>query len=511
MPQMMGSGVALFDFDDDGRLDIYLLQNGGPKSRSTNRLFHQGTDGRFTDVSAGSGLDVSGYGMGVAIADVNNDGRPDVFVTEYGRARLFVNNGGGTFEDVTAKSGIDNPLWGTSAAFVDYDRDGWLDLVVVNYLDYDPSAPCSNQAGRRDFCGPNAFRGTITKLYRNLGKVAPLRFEDVTLKSGLGQLVGPGLGVVCADFNGDRWPDILVANDQQPNRLWINQRDGTFKDEAIERGVAYNDMGQLQAHMGVALGDVDGDGLFDVFITHLTEETHTLWKQGPRGLFQDQTVSAHIASHATGFGTLMADFDHDGALDVAVANGRVRRAESQPENPADQFWGVYVERNQLLGNDGRGRFRDLSAENSAFSGRPAVSRGLASGDIDGDGALDLLVTEIAGPAHIYRNVAKKRGHWLLIRAIDPALRRDAYGAEITVQAGGRSWRRLINPGYSYLSSNDPRAHFGLGQMEWVEHIQVLWPDGVEENFPGGAADRTITLRKGEGAAQRPPDRRATGE
>src|SRR5262245_9313952 len=244
-PQIMGSGAALFDFNNDGRLDIYLVQNGGPNSPSTNRLFRQEADGRFTDVTAGSGLDITGWGMGVAVADVNNDGWADVLVTEFGRIRLFRNNGNGTFTDVTKEAGLDDPLWATSAAFFDYDRDGWLDLVVVNYVDYDPSITCSLPSGKKAYCHPNSFRGTVAKLFHNRSgqpglPAGAIRFEDATLASGLGQVAGPGLGVVCADFNGDRWSDIFVANDSKPNRLWINQHDGTFKEEAVMRGVATN-------------------------------------------------------------------------------------------------------------------------------------------------------------------------------------------------------------------------------------------------------------------------------
>jgi hypothetical protein len=504
MPEMVGSGAALFDFDNDGRLDIYLLQNAGPNSQSTNRLFRQGPDGRFTDVSAGSGLDIAGHGMGVAIGDINNDGWLDVLVTEYGRIRLFLNKGNGTFTDVTKEAGLDNPAWGSSACFVDYDRDGWLDLVVVNYVDYMATRPCANAAGVRDYCGPSSFPGRVTRLFRNLGTKdsSTPRFEDVTDRAGLGSRAGPGLGVFCADFNGDGWPDILVANDGKPNHLWINQRDGTFKEEAVARGIAYNAMGKAEANMGIAIGDVDGDGLFDVFVTHLTDETNTLWKQGPRGTFQDRTVTQGLASpkwRGTGFGTVLADFNHDGALDLALVNGRVKRPASMgAAGAAGSYWVPYQERNQLFANEGNGRFRDLSPGNTAFCGTPRVARGLACGDIDGDGALDLLVTSVAGPARLYRNVAPKRGHWLMIRALDPALHRDAYGAEITVRAGGRRWVQYANPGYSYLCSNDPRAHFGLGQAARVDEIQVLWPDGSAEIFPGGATDQALVLRKGEG-------------
>jgi hypothetical protein len=528
LPEIIGSGAAFFDYDHDGRLDILLLQNGGPGSHSTNRLFHQEPDGRFRDVTAGSGLDVAGYGMGVAVGDVNNDGWPDVLVTEYGRLRLFLNNGNGTFTDITKEAGLDSPLWGTSASFVDYDRDGWLDLVVVNYVLYDPASWCADPDGRKEYCGPSAFPGTVTKLYRNLGSAAQSaergarsagsgaprsalrapRFKDVTLESGLGRQPGPGLGVFCADFNGDHWPDIFVANDGKPNHLWINQRNGTFKEEAVERGLAYNCLGHAEANMGIAIGDVDGDGLFDLFVTHLTDEMNTLWAQGPRGLFQDRTAAVGLTRprwRGTGFGTVLIDFDHDGALDLAVVNGRVKRAppahvHAEAKAVLGPHWSAYAERNQLFVNDGKGRFRDVTLSNPSFCAAPGIYRGLACGDIDNDGAIDLLVTAVAGPARLYRNVAPKRGHWLLVRAVDPALHRDAYGAEITVHAAGRSWMRWINPGYSYLCSNDPRAHFGLGQAERVDAIEVIWPDGSEETFPGRPADQLVVLRKGEGRA-----------
>jgi hypothetical protein len=309
------------------------------------------------------------------------------------------------------------------------------------------------------------------------------------------------LGVICADFNGDGWPDIFVANDGKPNHLWINQHDGTFREEARLRGLAYNLLGQRQGNMGIALGDVDGDGLFDIFITHLTEETHTLWIQKPRGLFQDRTGPSGLASPhwaGTGFGTVLVDFDHDGALDLALVNGRVSRGRAARNDTLLSFWSDYAERNQLFANDGNGRFRDISPTNPEFCGTPWVSRGLAYGDVDGDGAIDLLVSMVGAPAHLYRNVAPKRGHWLLVRARDPALGRDAYGATVAVLAGGRRQVALINPGQSYLCSNDPRAHFGLGGADRVDVITVLWPDGTEEEFPGCEADRPIELRKGTG-------------
>lgn len=505
MPQIMGSGAALFDFDNDGRLDIFLLQNGGPKG-ATCRLYHQEKDGRFTDVSAGSGLDVAGWNMGVAVGDVNNDGFPDVLVTQYGGLRLFLNNGNGTFTDVTKEAGLESTLWGASACFVDYDRDGWLDLVVVNYLDFDPSWHCNDQLSRRDFCHPKSFPGSVTRLYRNLGHAAGrapgrVAFEDVTLKSGLGKAPGAGLGVFCADFDGDGWPDILVTNDSQVNRLWINGHDGTFKDEALIRGIAMNGMGQPQGNMGIAVGDINGDGLFDVFITHLNEEVHAMYMQGPRGYFRDQTPAVGLTRgrwRGTGFGTVLADFDQDGTLDLAFANGGVSRKPAAPVSATRPFWEPYLERNQLFANKGDGKFQDISEENSALCGTPRIARGMAVGDVTGDGALDLLVTYVAEPARLYRNVAPNRGHWLLVRALDPALKRDAYGAVVTIRSGERRWTGWVNPGSSFLCSNDPRVHFGLGACATLDGLRVLWPDGTTEEFSGRSADQVVELRKGEG-------------
>ncbi len=508
MPQSLGSGAALFDFDGDGLLDIYLLQNGGPAGK-TNRLYRQlpGDRLRFQDVSHGSGLDFAGHNMGVAIGDVNNDGHPDVLVTQYGDIRLLLNKGDGkTFTDITKEAGLRNPAWGMSAAFFDYDRDGWLDLIVINYVDYDPTWPCTNRSGERQYCSPLTFPGRVAKLFHNLGpgKTGAVRFEDVTVAAGLAKLPGPGLGVVCADFDGDGWPDIFVANDGKPNRLWINQKNGTFTEEAVQRAVAYNGMGTTESGMGIALGDVDGDGLFDLFVSHLTEETNTLWRQGPRGFFTDGTKAARVAGagdRGTGFGAVLQDFDHDGAVDLAVVNGRISRAAESAAPALGPHWGFYAERNLLFAGDGKGGFRNIAKANPALCGTPNVARGLAWGDVDGDGAVDLLVTTIAGRARLYRNVAAERGHWLLVRAVDPTHKRDALGAEVRVQAGERRWLRQIGPDGSYLCSSDARAHFGLGTADRVDAIEVRWPDGSAERFPGGPADRSIVLRKGAGVRQ----------
>jgi hypothetical protein len=505
MPQMIGSGAAGFDFDGDGRLDLYLIHNGGPKGKK-NQLFHHKSDGTFEEVSAGCGLDVAGYGQGVAVGDINNDGRPDVLLTEYRGVRLFLNEGKGTFKDITARANVNNPHWATSASFLDYDRDGWLDLVVVNYLEYDPSQICKGNDGLGEYCAPRLFPGTVTRLFRNLGGKGGVRFEDRTVASCLATRPGPGLGVACMDFDGDGWVDILVANDGKPNHLWMNQRNGTFKEEAVERGLAFNGMGEAQGNMGIALADVNGDGLLDVLVTHLVEETHTLWLQGPRGMFRDHTVASGLSSaRSTGFGTILADFNHDGEQDVVIVNGRVSRGKKATGVAAvprlDPFWHPYAERNQLLAGVGGGKFRDESASTPALCAWPGMSRGVAVFDLDGDGAMDLLVTTIGGQAHLLRNVAPKRGHWLLVRALDPALKRDAHGAEVSVVAGKKRFVGLVEPGQSYLCSQDTRVHVGLGEVDRIDEIQVRWPDGLREVFPGGKVDRSVELQRGKGVAK----------
>lgn len=504
-PQIMGSGVALIDFDGDGLLDVYLLHLGGPSGKK-NQLFKQAADGTFTDVSAGSGLDVSGFNTGVAVGDVNNDGWPDLVVTQYGGLRLFLNNGG-TFTDVTDGSGLENPAWATSAAFLDFDRDGLLDLVVVNYVTFDGAAPpCYNSISAREYCHPTRFSGQPSRLFRNTSPQSgqsPVRFEDVSHSSGIGQKPGPGLGVVCADFDGDGYPDVFVANDGAANHLWVNKKNGTFEEQAVLRGLAFDAMGRARANMGVALGDVDGDGLFDVFSTHLKKEMHTLWLQKPRGLFRDATVERGLApagSRGTGFGTTFADLDNDGRLDVAVVNGAIAATYGAPldDKRLGPHYARYAEFNQLFANAGDGHFRDRSSQDPSLCRVAGVHRGLAVGDLRNRGALDLLVTEVAGPVRLYRNVVPRRGNWLVVRAFDLAKKRDAYGAEIVVEAGERRWKRWVNPGTSYLSSNDPRAHFGLGDVERVDRIRVSWPDGSRETFAGQPANRHVSVRKGEG-------------
>lgn len=504
--QIMGSGCAIADLDGDGRPDLVLLTNGGPNSKSTNKVFRQMSDGAFVDVSDGSGLDFPGHNMGIAIGDVNNDGKPDILITQVDGVRLLLNQGGMKFQDITEEAGLNNPFWGTSAAFFDYDRDGWLDLVIVNYVTYDPSWRCHKPTGEGEYCGPNVFQGTPSKLFHNTGaksrnnsKIPRVSFEDVTTKSRIGEKPGPGLGVTVADFDGDGWPDLFIANDGQPNHLWINNRNGTFTEEALSRGVARSEMGNTYAGMGVAAGDIDNDGLLDLYVTHLATETNTLWKQGPRGKFRDLSAAwglTRIGTRRTGFGTLMADFDNDGWLDLAIANGGIGRDENaKSDSGLAKHWEAYGERNQVFANTGTGKFKDFSHNNPALCGYSTVARGLACGDIDGDGAPDLLVNAIGEKARLFRNIAPNRGHWVSVRTIDSTYDRDAIGAEVIVRTGNAQRLRIIGSGDSYLSACPAVSHFGLGLADKVDEYEVKWPDGTQEQFPGGPVDRLVELRK----------------
>lgn len=505
MPDSMGSGAGVFDFDNDGRLDIYLLQGGDTKSGRTNRLYHQEPNGRFRDVSAGSGLDIAGYGMGVAAGDFDNDGRVDVLVCGFTGVRLLRNLGGGKFRDLSREAGVSNAHWAVSAAFFDYDRDGWLDLVIVNYVNYLDKS-CPDPSGQRDYCGPADFTGSSSRLFHNQKNG---RFKDVTVKAGLGQVSGAGLGVSTLDFDGDSWPDILITQDAQPNRLWINNHDGTFQDKAQVNGIAVNAAGVAQANMGIAVADLGDRGAPSVYVTHLGEEGNTLWTPTAPGLFEDRTAPTGLAAaaRATGFGTVLSDFDNDGFPDLAIVNGRVRRSYGQTKKTLAALgphWSQYAETNQLLANTGAGKFRDICAANPSFCDVPNVGRGLVAGDLFNDGGIALLTTSINGPARLYRNIAP-RAHWLGVRAIEPKLGgRDAYGARVTIVAGERRQSAWIQPSYSMACSNDPRAHFGLGARARIESIEVLWPDGRGETFPAVSVNQIVTLRRGAGQPMKTP-------
>jgi hypothetical protein len=515
MPDIMGPGGAFLDFDGDGALDILLVSgqwsSAGRQARMGIRLFRQGPDSEFHDCSQAAGLGtVNGYGVGVAVGDIDNDGDVDFYVTGFGGDRLWLNQGDGTFSDGTQLVESLNRRWGTAASFCDYDRDGWLDLCVVTYLDYFPNTRCDDGSGRPDFCGPKSFVGTVTRLYRNLGAVSSkgILLEDVTVAAGFPSGPGPGLGVYTHDFDGDGRLDVFVANDMSPNALWIQQVDGSFRNEAAIRGVAVDRFGIAEASMGVVCNDLGGDGEDDLFITTLRGETNLLLLGRGAGLFSDETAGSGLGPPSlefTGFGTVALDLENDGDLDLAVVNGRVKRAPPLlPNTGLDPFWNDYAEPNQLFLNDARGHFTDASEYGGTFTNRVDVARALIYGDIDNDGDYDLLVTYSTGGARLFRNDWPRQGNWLLVRAFDPRLNRDAYGARVEIAAGTLRLHREVNPSSSYLASHDIRVHFGLANATQYDSLTVHWPDGVVEDYPAGPVNRDIVVYRGRGVSRKEP-------
>lgn len=473
---------------------------------TANRLYLQAADGRFEDATVGSGLGDLGVGQGVAVGDVDGDGDLDIFVANIGRDRLFLNQGDGRFVDATEQSGLGDDRWSVVGSFCDYDRDGDLDLYVVHYVAFDPNKVCRDKAQRREFCGPQVFSGEPDSLYRNRGDGT---FEDVTDAAGIvlperGQRAR-GLGVVCLDLTGDDWVDFYVANDGESNQLWVNGRDGTFSEQGIMRGVAVNRNGRPEASMGIAAGDINGDGWPDLFITHLFGEHNTLYLGSEGALFSEGTLESGLARDdvdLTGFGCSLIDYDHDGDLDLVVANGAVRRRRAPfPDAGGGAFWSDYAEPNVLFDNDGGGEFRRRRSASDDFSKLIEVSRGLATGDIDADGDIDLVLTNAHNGLRVYFNDAPPSDHhWLIVRARTGA--RDAIAAKLVLSAGDLTTTRYVLPGSSYVSSSDPRVHFGLGPRDRYDSIEVVWPDGAHESFPGGTADRVITIQQGDSLGSR---------
>jgi hypothetical protein len=447
---------------------------------------------RFVDVTEEAGVGHIGYGMGVAVGDYDNDGWLDLYVTNFGHNVLYHNNGDGTFTDVTQQAGVDDPHWSTSAAWLDFDGDGYLDLFVCNYVDFtvEGNRRCFSPAGESDYCTPKAYRPVPSRLFRNLGNG---RFEDVTEPSRINSSYGPALGVLCADFNGDGRTDICVANDTAANQLWLNQGDGTFRESALEAGVAYSADGLAKAGMGITLGDVENDGGEVLLVTNLTREGVTAFRGDARGQFDDVTAGLGLLQPTfgyTGFGAQWFDYDNDGRLDLFIANGGVTLSESDRGGVSR-----YAQRNQLFHNEGRGkRFREVAAFSAEEVGRAA-----AFGDIDNDGGIDIVVTNNNGPVRLLHNQVGKSRHWLTAKLESPKTNRFAIGARVAVLRHGQDalWRR-VHTDSSYLSSNDVRVHFGLGDKPDVEAVIVRWPNGSQERFEGIKSDRIVTLREGSG-------------
>ena len=514
-PEIVGGGGALMDVDNDGDLDLYLVQGQNleaPAETWYDRLFrNDGGGSRWTDITGSAGLgNTTGYGMGVAAGDIDNDGWTDFYVTNFGSNQLWRNNGGEgsqTFTDITAISGVDDPRWSTSAAFVDVDHDGWLDLYVVNYVDFRLSnhEQCVNEAGRPDYCGPRSYRPETDRLFRNLGldKDGVVGFEDISESAGLLEAPGPGLGVVTADFNGDGLIDLYVANDQARNHLWLNKGDLRFQESALASGSAMDSQGRVQASMGIDAADVDGDGDTDLFMTHLLREVNTLYLNDGKGLFVDRSSATGLGSPSigyTGFGAAFLDVENDGDPDVLVVNGEVRLIDQQLE--AGIPFALRQPNQLFLNQDPQGpTFIDASSQVPVLA-EPWVSRSVIVGDLDNDGDADAIVTNNESPVQILFNRVGQDAFWIGFRLQD-VHGRDALGATITLQNGDSSQHseqhKQVRTDGGYLSARDPRALFGLGNTEpEAVQVQVLWPSQRCELWEGLAAGSYHVLTEGEG-------------
>jgi hypothetical protein len=518
LPELMGSGAALIDYDNDGDLDVFLVQGypADPQGKALvpvpagwkpgNRLFRNNLNpsGKltFTDVTESAGLGHADQGMGVAAGDYDNDGYTDLYVTNYGSNILYHNNGNGTFTDVTAAAGVASSGWSTSAAFIDYDRDGLLDLAVVHYVVFF-GGPCYLPQGPKDYCGPKPFKRTVTQLFHNLGNG---RFKDVTEETGLNAKRGPGLGILTGDFGTDGYPGFMVANDGAANHLWISSprtpqgkpTDRVFHEEGLTHGLAYASDGQARAGMGIAAGDIYGDGGEALIVTNLPTESFTVFQRQANGEFVDATEQSGISPISlpySGFGVGLFDMENRGVLDFFSANGAVAAMATEQ---GEKF--PYRQRNLLLRNRGKGKgFEDITASAGPALQPVEVGRAAVFGDVNNDGGMDILVTTNNGPAHLLLNTVPDRGHWILVHLEGVRTNRSGYGSVVElVRKNGTSVRRWARGDGSYLAANDPRVHFGLGKDTAVDRIQVHWLAGECEAWSQTAVDRIVNLREGTG-------------
>jgi hypothetical protein len=504
LPETMGSGAAFFDADGDGRQDILLINGmnlgAGSARKPVMALYHNAGNGKFTDVTEKAGLAVPMYGLGVAAADYDNDGRTDIYVTALGPNRLFRNLGGLRFQDVTAKAGVGDPGFSTSAAWLDFDRDGRLDLFVTNYVEWsiEKDLFCTLDGKAKSYCTPESYKGQSSTLYRNRGDGT---FENATKRAGLLDPTSKALGIALIDFNNDGWLDLFVANDTQPNRLYENKRNSTFADVGVAAGVAFNEAGVARAGMGVDAADYDDSGRQSLVIGNFSNEMMALYTNEGNGLFIDEAPASTIGKVSLltlTFACFFFDFDLDGRLDIFAANGHVA-----DDINAVQPRVTYAQPPHLFRNLGKRQFEAVTARAGAALKQPMVARGAAYGDYDGDGDLDLLITTNNGPAHLLRNgpAGPPANNWLRVRAVGTVSNRDAIGTFVRVTpAGGKPspWS-LVKTGSSYCSQSELPLTFGLGRATKVDRIEVRWPNGQTQNFPGAAANQTVTIEEVRGS------------
>jgi enediyne biosynthesis protein E4 len=503
LPETIGSGVCAFDFDGDHRTDLYFVNGsslppGKDPRPSTSRLYRNRGDGTFQDVTASSGTGSSGYGLGCAVGDFDNDGWPDLYVANFGANVLYRNRGDGTFQDVTASSGTGDPSFSSGATFVDVDGDGDLDLFVVNYMTITLSDNkyCGEvKPGYRAYCGPEIYPGQANRLYRNDGRG---RFTDISEEAGIANPDGHGLGVVAFDYDSDGDEDLYVANDGMANFLYRNDGHGRFTEVGLLAGVALSDEGKARAGMGVDFGDYDGDGLPDLFVANISFQASALYRNNGNGTFTEKSYAAGVASPTqlmTGYGTGFADFDNDGWLDLFQANGNMLdNVELYFDNVA------YKEPAQLFRNRGDGTFEEVTKSQAPDLAIPRVGRGSAFLDFDSDGAVDLALVEAGDRARLFRNRGVPGRHWLGVILTGTASNRSGFGAKVTLEAGGRRFVQEARAASGFASQSEPGVHFGLGAAAKVDRLEVRWPSGRVDRVPPPAADQRVEIVEGSGRA-----------